>query len=78
MTIQEELDHARKLKFAKDMQSVYDKLNKICFELSDMRLEDFAEIMHEYSLELDADDPNKFVNAPPEYYEEDEDFYEYE
>ena len=65
MTIQQELAHARQLKFAKDMQSVYDKLNAMCLDLADMRLEDFAEIMQEYTLHLDDDDRDKFVSVPP-------------
>lgn len=50
MSIQEELDKVREQKFRKDMQDVYDKLNEVCLELCDMRLEDFAEIMEEQNL----------------------------
>ena len=50
MSIQEELANVRKQKFRKDMQAVYDKLNEVCLELADMRLEDFAEIMEEQNL----------------------------
>lgn len=56
MSIQKELDSVRKQKFRKDMQAVYDKLNEVCLELADMRLEDFAEIMEEQNLHLDDDD----------------------
>lgn len=68
MTIKEELAHARQLKFAKDMQSVYDKLHAMCSDLADMPLKDFVEIMEEYDLDLDDDDQNKFVNMPPPSY----------
>ena len=65
MSIQQELDNVRKQKFRKDMQSVYDKLNEVCLELCDMRLEDFAEIMEEQNLHLDDDDQDKWINQPP-------------
>lgn len=65
MSIQQELDHVREQKFAKDMQSVYNKLNELCLQLADMRLEDFAEIMEEYNLGLDDDDQDKWINQPP-------------
>ena len=74
MTIQEELDQVRQEKFRKDMQSVYNKLNEVCLELADMRLEDFAEIMEEQNLHLDDDDHSLWQHdeeIPPSYYNED-------
>ena len=68
MSIQRELDHVRKQKFAKDMQSVYNKLNELCLQLADMRLEDFTSIMEEYNLNLDDDDQDKWINQPPPWY----------
>jgi len=74
MDIRQELDHVREQKFRKDMQSVYDKLNEVCLELCDMRLEDFAEIMEEHNLHLDDDDHRFWQHdeeIPPSYYNED-------
>jgi len=65
MSIQEELDHVRKQKFAKDMQYVYDKLNVFCLQLADMTLEEFAPMIEEYNLNLDDDDQDKWINQPP-------------
>jgi len=74
MTPKEELDQVRQEKFRKDMQSVYDKLNEVCLELADMRLEDFAEIMEKQNLHLDDDDHRLWQSneqIPPSYYNED-------
>jgi len=65
MSIQQELNHVRQQKFAKDMQSVYNKLNELCLQLSDMRLEDFTPIMEEYNLNLDDNNQDKWINQPP-------------
>jgi len=62
MSIQEELDKVREQKFRKDMQDVYDKLNEVCLELCDMRLEDFAEIMEEQNLYPYDDIPVWYYN----------------
>jgi|DEB0MinimDraft_3_1074331.scaffolds.fasta_scaffold85273_1 hypothetical protein len=72
MSIQEELDNVREQKFRKDMQSVYDKLNEVCLELCDMRLEEFTEIMEDYGLAFDDDDPEKWINEPPDWGEHSE------
>jgi hypothetical protein len=68
MSIQQELDKVREQKFRKDMQDVYDKLNEVCLELCDMRLEDFADIMHENLLHFDDEHPDKLELQIPVWY----------